>query len=83
VTAGLALLAIASSAIAALAIGGQPGIWTGIGLFGLLAWRWSYAMLRRAESAGSERSAGWYRRAVVGLPVVIVAAFVLILAHVH
>ena len=81
--AGLVIVAAACSAIAAIAVGGRPGVWTGIGLFGVLVWRWSYAMLRRAESAGSDRSAVRYRRAVVGLPVVIVAAFILLLAHVH
>ncbi|MGH2850565.1 MAG: hypothetical protein ACRDLP_08120 [Solirubrobacteraceae bacterium] len=79
----LALVAVGCCAIAAIAVGGRPGVWTGIGLFALLTWRWSYAMMRRAESAGSERSAGRYRRAVVGLPVVIVAAFILLLARVH
>ena len=79
----LALVAAGCSAIAAIAVGGRPGVWTGIGLFGLLAWRWSYAMMSRADAAGWERAAGRYRRAVVGLPVVVVAAFILLLARVH
>jgi hypothetical protein len=82
-TAALVLVAGACSAVAAIAVGGRPGVWTGIGLFGLLAWRWSYSMMTRAEAAGSQRSAGRYRRAVIGLPVVVVAAFILLLARVQ
>jgi hypothetical protein len=82
-TACLAVGALASGVIATLAIGGRGGLWMGIGLVGLLTWRWSFTMLRRAEAAGAEGSAARYRRAVIGLPVIVVGAFILLLAHVR
>jgi hypothetical protein len=82
-TACLVVGALACGATAALAIGGRSGVWMGVGLVSLFGWRWSFAMLRRAEAAGAERAAARYRRAVVGLPVVVVGAFILLLAQAH